>query len=106
MTKFPGLDGLRGWLAWTVVLDHIVFFSGFGLPWISRGQAQLAGVCAVMIFIILSGFVITHLVLEKKEPYGLYIARRALRIYPVYLLALLLGVATTFLTFKDRKSVV
>ena len=100
MTKFPGLDGLRGWLAWTVVLDHIVFFSGFGLPWISRGQAQLAGVCAVMIFIILSGFVITHLVLEKKEPYGLYIARRALRIYPVYLLALLLGIATTFLTFK------
>src|ERR1700761_4135915 len=100
MTKFPGLDGLRGWLAWTVVLDHVVFFSGFGLPWISRAEAQLAGVCAVMIFVILSGFVITHLVLEKKEPYGLYIARRALRIYPVYLLALLMGVATTFLIFR------
>jgi len=100
MIKFPALDGLRGWLAWIVVLDHLVFFSGFGLPWVSREAAQVAGTAAVMIFVILSGFVITHLLLEKREPYGLYLARRALRIFPVYLLALLAGVGTTFLTFR------
>ena len=100
MMKFQGLDGLRGWLAWTVVFGHIAFFTGLFLPWVSRDQTQLAAACSVMIFVILSGFVITHLVLEKKEPYGLYIARRALRIYPVYLLALLMGVATTFLIFR------
>ena len=100
MMKFPGLDGLRGWLAWVVVLDHIAFFTGLGAPWISRDEAQLAGAVAVMIFIILSGFVITHLVIEKAEPYGLYLARRALRIYPVYLVALFMGIGATFLTFK------
>ena len=100
MVRFPGLDGLRGWLAWTVVLDHVVFFSGFGLRWVTRDAAQAAGTTAVMIFVILSGFVITHLLLEKHEPYGLYLARRALRIFPVYLLALLAGVGTTFLTFR------
>jgi peptidoglycan/LPS O-acetylase OafA/YrhL len=59
-----------------------------------------AGGLAVMIFIILSGFVITHLIVTQEEPYRVYIARRALRIYPIYLLALLLGIGTTFLTFK------
>ena len=48
---------------------------------------------AVMIFVILSGFVITHLVVEKHEPYGPYLGRRALRIFPIYLFALLLASA-------------
>ena len=100
LIKFPGLDGLRGWLAWTVVLAHVLFFSGFGLSWVSRDTSQTAAAMSVMIFIILSGFVITHLVVEKREPYGLYLARRGLRIYPVYLLALLVAVGTTFLSFK------
>jgi len=100
MIRFSGLDGLRGWLAWTVVFGHIAYFTGLLAPWASRDQTQLAGAVAVMIFIILSGFVITHLVIEKREPYRLYIARRALRIYPIYLLALLMGIGTTFLTFR------
>ena len=100
MIRFPGLDGLRGWLAWTVVLHHIAFFSGLGAPWLPTNLVLEAGGLAVMIFIVLSGFVITHLIVERHEPYGLYLARRALRIYPIYLFALLLGVATTFLTFR------
>ena len=100
MIRFEGLDGLRGWLAWTVVLHHVLFFTGLGAPWLPTGLVLQAGFLAVMVFIIVSGFVITHLVLEKDEPYRLYIARRALRIYPIYLLALLLGVAATFLAFR------
>ncbi len=100
MLKFPGLEGLRGWLAWMVVFNHVAVFTGLGAPWVSTDQAQLAGKLAVTIFIILSGFVITHLVVEKDEPYGLYLARRALRIYPIYLVALLMGIGATFLTFR------
>jgi len=36
--------------------------------------------------------VITHLVLTKAEPYGLYIARRFLRIFPAYLVCLAIGI--------------
>ncbi len=100
MTRFPGLDGLRGWLAWTVVLHHILFFTGLGASWLPPGAVMEAGMLAVMIFVILSGFVITHLIIEKDEPYGPYLARRALRIYPIYLLALLMGIGATFLTFR------
>jgi peptidoglycan/LPS O-acetylase OafA/YrhL len=44
-----------------------------------------AGFMAVLVFVIISGFVITHLLLTRNEPYPAYITRRALRIYPVYL---------------------
>ena len=100
MLRFPGLDGLRGWLAWMVVLDHVAVFTHLGQPWVSQDAAQLVGRLAVMIFIILSGFVIAHLVVEQDEPYRLYLARRTLRIYPIYMLALIVSIGTTFLTFR------
>lgn len=40
---------------------------------------------AVAVFIIVSGFVITHLLITKQEPYGPYLARRAMRLAPLYL---------------------
>lgn len=39
---------------------------------------------AVNVFIILSGFVIFHLLNTKKERYERYIARRFLRLFPAY----------------------
>lgn len=54
---------------------------------------------AVDVFIILSGFAITALIDKRPEPYRLYIARRALRIFPAYLFYLVISaaVATTAL---------
>ena len=100
MRRFGGLEGLRAWLAWTVVFSHLLSFTGLGrlVPWLARSVGQLAD-GAVMVFIILSGFVITHLILERREPYGPYIARRFLRIYPVYFVALLAGIGGTCLAF-------
>ena len=100
MIRFEGFDGLRGWLAWMVVLHHVLFFTGLGAPWLPTRLVMQAGILAVFVFVILSGFVITHLVVEKNEPYGLYIARRAYRLYPIYLFTLLLGIVTTFLAFR------
>jgi peptidoglycan/LPS O-acetylase OafA/YrhL len=48
---------------------------------------------AVDVFIILSGFVIFHLLYSKREPYAFYLYRRFLRLFPAYLICLLISVA-------------
>jgi peptidoglycan/LPS O-acetylase OafA/YrhL len=93
MERFRGIEGMRGWLALIVLLAHLVTATGFtsvvpGLAFLAPASGQ-----AVTVFIIISGFVIAHLRLSRGEPYPLYIARRALRLYPVYLVCLLLGLA-------------
>ncbi|MDI1260905.1 acyltransferase [Aquabacterium sp.] len=100
MRRFGGLEGLRAWLAWAVVFSHLMSFTGFSqmAPWLAKPLGQLAD-CAVMVFTILSGFVITHLLVERREPYARYIVRRFLRIYPVYAVALLAGIGGTYLAF-------
>ena len=88
---FKGIEGLRAWLAWTVVIGHLAAYS----PYSSYGVAKAltkAGDFAVVVFIIVSGFVITNLITIKREHYLTYITRRALRIYPAYLIGLLMGV--------------
>ncbi|WP_290660638.1 acyltransferase [Aquabacterium sp.] len=75
-------------------------FTGFSqlAPALAKSLGQVAD-CSVMVFTILSGFVITHLLLERREPYPRYIVRRFLRIYPVYAVALLAGIGGTYLAF-------
>lgn len=94
VSGFKGIEGARAWLAWTVVGYHVFTWNAVSerLHWMHR--LDQVGAWAVDVFIIISGFVIAHLLMAKKEPYGLYIARRALRIYPAYLVALLLGTLT------------
>lgn len=68
-------------MAWWVVAQHFLQFSGTASvapAWLLRGD------WAVNVFMILSGFVITHLVLEQREPFWPYIRRRAFRIVPIY----------------------
>lgn len=93
MKKFDAIEGLRGWLAWAVVLSHLTYISGFKLPGLSQ-PLRMIGLPAVLIFIIVSGFVITHLILEKEEPYPPYLAQRFARIYPLFLVTCLLGFFT------------
>ena len=93
VVKFTAIEGLRGWLACTVVMAHLVqtsdlFQSGIGQ------RAWHAGRWAVVMFIIISGFVITHLIIEKREPYIAYIGQRFMRLFPAYSLAVLIGTIT------------
>ena len=99
MVRFHGFDGLRGWLAWAVVAHHLTFFTGLQRRSSHLSVLEWIGSSAVTIFIFLSGFVITHLIIERPEPYRVYIARRLLRVYPIYLVALGLACVTTLLTF-------
>jgi peptidoglycan/LPS O-acetylase OafA/YrhL len=75
----PALDGLRGCAILLVILFHCQLLS-FG--W-----------AGVHLFFVLSGFLITRILLaERGEPFGPYLRRfyfrRAVRIFPLYLLYL------------------
>lgn len=80
--KIQSLEGLRGVLAWWVVLGHISLSFGWHLPLIDRNAL------AVDVFILLSGFVIARLIDQKREHYGQYLIRRAFRLFPLYLIVL------------------
>lgn len=82
---FHAFDGLRGYMAWWVVIGHGLHLCGLQ----NIAPAILSsGDHAVNVFVSLSGFVISHLLLERREPYGSYLVRRAFRIFPIYWFAL------------------
>lgn len=92
MTKHIGqFESLRGIAATWVFLGHALLISEMEIPLISGGGL------AVDLFIILSGFVITLLLIKRPEPYHLYIFRRWVRLYPLYSIALALGLFTQHL---------
>lgn len=90
--RIPELDGLRGVLAWTVVAAHILLVSGWYDP-LTRRFAILGDVpeSAVDVFMLLSGFAITHVLMLRPKT-GSYFVRRACRIVPAYYVALLVGI--------------
>ena len=74
------LDVARGFLSWIVVTVHVVWLAGY------HGSLQHnAGNYAVNGFVILSGFVITQLLVTKNEPYGFFIFRRFMRLFPAFI---------------------
>lgn len=93
MDRYPALEGLRAWLAWAVVASHVMQASE--LYETSHLAAWLFdfGERAVEVFIILSGFVVTHLLLSRQETYASYLRRRAFRLLPAFIVACLVGAA-------------
>ena len=76
---FPNLNGLRFIAAILVIVSHM---DGGANP-------ALMGQLGVTLFFVLSGFLITYLLLAEKEKFGRirfrdFYVRRALRIWPLY----------------------
>ena len=85
----PELQGLRGIAVLLVVLYHC--HPRFEGTWFYR--ASLWGWTGVNLFFVLSGFLITSILLESRSQshyFRNFYARRALRIWPVYVLVLLI----------------
>lgn len=124
-TYFPGLNALRFFAAFAVMVTHVeltkkVLYHGdkywlqidkwitgsawqsivrdgpqAPIHWLSPFVTQ-GGYMGVIFFFVLSGFLITYLLLEEKRVSGLvairkFYMRRILRIWPLYYLVVLLG---------------
>lgn len=87
MKHIRELDGLRGLLALWVFATHALELG----PYSSAANHVRANL-AVDLFIILSGFVIFHL-LSNGEDFRIFIARRWFRLFPVFAVCFLLAAA-------------
>lgn len=91
---FPALDGLRGIAILLVVWHHALIFSrdsrSIGQTLVSH--LGLAGWVGVDLFFVLSGFLITRILLRSQGSRGWlqnFYMRRALRVLPLYYLVIL-----------------
>ncbi len=95
----PNLAALRGFLALTVVLLHIPLMTkNQHLPYFNDWAIFNKGYNAVWGFFTLSGFLIINLLYQEKLKTSTvnvkdFYSRRILRIYPVYYIVLLFGLA-------------
>ncbi|MDI1355088.1 MAG: acyltransferase [bacterium] len=95
---FPGINALRFFAALGVIITHVELLKGsFGFEncWTNPIIFNLGGL-GVYFFFVLSGFLITYLLLEEKEKYGTiniksFYIRRILRIWPLYYIICVLG---------------
>ncbi|MDP4819189.1 MAG: acyltransferase [Flavobacteriales bacterium] len=118
---FKGLDSLRFFAALAVFFTHVELikkFTGFGTHWIDPEERitkftvfqsvmskeidplspliAYSSALGVVFFFVLSGFLITYLLLKEKESnktvqIGKFYLRRAFRIWPLYYLIFILG---------------
>jgi peptidoglycan/LPS O-acetylase OafA/YrhL len=96
---FPNLNGVRFIAAFLVIIHHIEQFKSlFYVPslWNKSSFIDLAGEHGVVLFFVLSGFLITYLLIhEGFSTGGIHIknfyVRRVLRIWPLYFVIIILG---------------
>lgn len=91
---FPQLDGIRAFAVFGVIAEHWAYLlPDYGLPAVLRRTIHAAdlGGLGVECFFVLSGFLITLLLLNSKARHdsfktslGHFYVRRVLRIFPVY----------------------
>jgi peptidoglycan/LPS O-acetylase OafA/YrhL len=93
------LDGLRGMAVLIVLCSHVSNSGMYLLPGLNLSGIGKTG---VFLFFVLSAFLLTYPLVAKdrrgelREFLGNYALRRFFRIYPLYVLYLLLALATTW----------
>jgi peptidoglycan/LPS O-acetylase OafA/YrhL len=100
MTKtnyLEGLNTLRFFLAIIVLLGHCnQNLVGYSIFWFSGASVMLKGGLCIEFFFVLSGFILTHIAYKEMQKSRTiciekFFIRRALRILPLYYLAVILG---------------
>lgn len=97
-TYFPNLNALRFFAATMVVIFHIELYKFFyGMPNLYYLPFfKIVGKLSVVLFFVLSGFLISSLLLKEKDQHHRinfknFYLRRIFRIWPLYFLILILG---------------
>ncbi len=94
---FPGLNALRFFAAAIVILMHIHSNQGVvGLPQLPAFAILFKGLYGVSFFFVLSGFLITYLLLKENKKTGSvnvkqFYLRRVFRIWPLYFIVVAAG---------------
>jgi Predicted acyltransferases len=108
MQKIKGLDGLRGISVLLVIFSHAMIFDRLGWrdPIFRKIVSAENG---VSVFFVLSGFLITLLLLREQKQTGSinvlnFYARRTLRIFPLYFLAITLVLVLDLLSVISLRS--
>lgn len=100
------LTGVRALAAFLVFFSHFKIHAHTAGTFLQSVLAQ--GYIGVTLFYVLSGFLITHVYERDMDKsfrwYGHYLWRRFSRIYPVYLLALVVSIAVLFYYQPDMLS--
>lgn len=100
---FPGLNALRFIAAALVIVMHVHNNQGIsGLPQLPAFPVLFKGLYAVSFFFVLSGFLITYLLLKEDHKTGTisirnFYLRRVFRIWPLYFIVIAAG---TFFYWK------
>ncbi len=108
---FQGINSLRFFAALSVIIYHIEGFKSTDLKTVPFLRNM--GPHGVSFFFVLSGFLITYLLLVEKETYGSisirkFYTRRALRIWPLYYFIVIVGLYVIpqipFLRYWDNQA--
>ncbi|HIF94901.1 MAG TPA: acyltransferase [Myxococcales bacterium] len=90
-SRIPALDGLRGLAILLVMVFHALDIQLDAIPFPAIHAIAISGWSGVSLFFVLSGFLITGILLDLnpvRRSLGHFYARRALRILPLYYVTL------------------
>ncbi|MFO0982311.1 MAG: acyltransferase [Planctomycetota bacterium] len=88
--RFPAMEGLRGF---AVLLVFLVHYASLGEPWLACASATASsaavlhdvGGAGVDLFFLLSGYLIYGMLMQRRQSFTAFMARRVQRIYPTFL---------------------
>jgi peptidoglycan/LPS O-acetylase OafA/YrhL len=93
-SHFKQLDALRGIAALTVVFNHLTIIEPLRWLWKTPLRFFLTGHDAVILFFLVSGFVLALQLTSRRSPtFGRYLVKRICRIYLPYVAVLLVTYA-------------
>lgn len=105
---FPSLNGWRALAAFLVILTHVERYKQIRSKHFLIGASfnSFLGGLSVSFFFVLSGFLISYLLLQEKETTGKikiknFLWKRALRICPLYFTVLVVGYLVSIFILRD-----